>query len=64
MIIKIGNGSTKFYLVAEATNMGMLFIDLKITTNESWAKSNTIYKSFIVCYNNIIKFFLFKEVIL
>jgi len=41
-MIKLGKGTKTYYLVAEAVHMGSMMIDIKLTDNESWAKSNTI----------------------
>lgn len=41
-MLKLGNGSKTFYVVAESVNMGMNMIDIKLTDNENWAKQNTI----------------------
>lgn len=41
-MLKMGNGSKTFYVVTEVVNMGMTFIDVKITDNENWAKQNQI----------------------
>jgi peptidyl-tRNA hydrolase len=38
-MFKYGNGTNTFYVVAESVNMGMSFIDIKITDNENWAKN-------------------------
>ena len=42
IILKLGKGKNTYYLVVELVNMGMPMVDIKITNNESWAKSNTI----------------------
>ena len=41
-MIKLGKGKNTYYLVAEVVNMGGTVVDIKITDNESWAKSNTV----------------------
>lgn len=41
-MLKLGNGTKTFYVVAEAVNMGMSFIDIKLTDNAAWANANII----------------------
>jgi hypothetical protein len=41
-MLEMGNGSKTFYVVAEAVNMGMSFIDIKLTDNKNYAKANVI----------------------
>lgn len=41
-MLKLGNGSKTFYLVAEVVHMGIHNVEIKVTDNEAWAKQNTI----------------------
>jgi len=41
-MLKVGNGSKTFYLVAEVVHMGSYCVDIKLSDNENWAKQNKI----------------------
>lgn len=41
-MLKLGSGTKTYYVVAEAVNMGMPLLDIKLTDNETWAKTQTI----------------------
>ena len=41
-MLKLGNGSKTFFLVAEVVNMGIHNVEIKLSDNENWAKQNTI----------------------
>ena len=41
-MLKVGNGSKTFFLVAEVVHMGIHNVEIKLTENEVWAKQNTI----------------------
>jgi len=41
-MLKVGNGSKTFFLVAEVVVMGIHTVDIKLTDNEAWAKQNKI----------------------
>lgn len=45
-MLKMGTGTKIYYLYAQVTNMGYNRIELKLTDNEGYAKSQTILGKF------------------